>query len=294
MTKHSQIKSPALMESQFLNRAGFVLFLIIAVLPIIFSIVFSLVYSLGLFGYFGEGFTFEYFARIFSASEILPAFLLSGYVAAISTLLTVGLGLFIAQYLGQSIRKGSLSVAIYLPLILPSAVAGLFIYLLLSDSGLVARALNAAELVSPSAWVPLVNDKWAIGIILTHVGLGVPFFALLFAQISEKSRLTDITNLCHALGASPATAFRKAIIPILLFRARPQVLLSFIFVFGSFEIPAILGSHTPEMISVLAVRKLGLFDIGQKPEAFVVAFIYSVVVISLLLVFYKKRIKNGN
>ncbi len=284
-------QSPALSQSKMLNITGFGLFFVLAIFPIVFSIGFSLIYSLGLFGFFGTGFTMEYFAKIFSATEILPAFILSSYVAAMSTVFTVGLGLFIALYLGRSIKKGSLSLAIYIPLIMPSAVAALFVYLLLSDSGLLARSFGAMGI---DGLPPMVNDSFAIGIIITHVGLGVPFFALLFAQIAEKSRMSEVKNLCHSLGANTLQATHKAIVPILLYRARPQILLSFIFVFGSFEIPAILGQHTPEMISVLAVRKLGLFDIGQKPEAFVVAFIYSIVVIGLLWFFYKKRDRNAN
>lgn len=290
MTKPSKNKpSPALLQTKVLNITGFGLFFVFAIFPIIFSIGFSLIYSLGLFGFFGTGFTLEYFAKIFYASEIFPAFMLSSYIAIISTTLTVGLGLFIALYLGNSIKDGRLSLAIYMPLIMPTAVAALFVYLLLSDSGLMARLLSN---IGFNNLPPMVNDRFAIGIIITHVGLGVPFFALLFAQISEKARLNEVKNLCLALGANTSQATRKAIIPILLFRARPQILLSFIFVFGSFEIPAILGQHSPEMISVLAVRKLGLFDIGQKPEAFVVAFIYSIVIIGLLWFFYKKRAEN--
>jgi putative spermidine/putrescine transport system permease protein len=283
--------SPAVKQSKALNFTGLGLFFILAIFPIVFSIGFALIYSLGLFGYFGTGFTLEYFARIFEASEILPAFTLSSYISATSTVLTVGLGLFLSIYLGTEIKRGRLSLAIYIPLIMPSAVAALFIYLLLSDSGLLARSLS---IMGAPSLPPMVNDPFAIGIIVTHVGLGVPFFALLFAQISEKSRLNEVKNLCYSLGANSLDATFKIIVPILLYRARPQILLSFILVFGSFEIPAILGQHNPEMISVLAVRKLGLFDIGQKPEAFVVAFIYSIVVVGLLLLFYKRKEKNAN
>ena len=45
------------------------------------------------------------------------------------------------------------------------------------------------------------------------------------------------------------------------------------------------------MLSVLAVRKLGLFDVGQKPEAYVVAFIYCVLVLLILMLFFKRKTK---
>lgn len=282
-------KAPLSFEGKILNHFSLAVFFTIAIFPIIFSILFSLIYSIGLYGFFGTGLNFEYFARIFTSSEILPAFILSSYVGFISTFFIVLIALFLSLYFGASIKSGRFSFALYIPLILPSAVGALFIYLLLSDSGLVARLLLSLGLIEQIGKMPaLVNDRFAIGIILTHVGLGVPFFTILFSQIREKARLNEVEQLCQSLGASHKTALHKIIIPIILFRAKPQILLSFIFVFGSFEIPAILGRHTPEMISVLAVRKMGLFDIAQKPEAFVVAFLYSLVVVGLLLAFYRR------
>jgi putative spermidine/putrescine transport system permease protein len=133
----------------------------------------------------------------------------------------------------------------------------------------------------------LINDPWAIGIIVAQVGIGTPFFALLFSQIFNIEKLKDIQNLAYSLGATKFDVFRRTTLPILLLKSRHQIILSFIFVFGSFEIPSILGQHTPEMISVLAIRKMGLFEIGQKPEAFVVAFLYCLVVIGILAFSFK-------
>ena len=233
---------PATREGRILDHAGLSLFALLSILPVVFSILFSALYSLGLYGLFGTGLTFEYFARIWSENEILPSFLLSFYVAGVGTILTVGLGLFIALYLGQAIRRGTLSILIYLPLILPSAVAALFIYLLLANSGVVARILFGIGAIGDmQAFPPMVNDPWAIGIILAHLGLGAPFFAILFAQLYDREKLGEIDSLSSSLGANKWQSLSRAVLPVLLWRARPQIILSFIFVFGSFEIPAILG-----------------------------------------------------
>ena len=58
---------------------------------------------------------------------------------------------------------------------------------------------------------------------------------------------------------------------------------------GSFEIPLLLGPQSPQMISVLARRKFGLFDLEQKPQAFIIALLYTGLVVALLLVFLRRR-----
>jgi putative spermidine/putrescine transport system permease protein len=288
-----QALPPTTRQGRILDFAGLWIFVLLSIAPVVFSIIFALVYALGLYGFSGTGLSFEYFTRIWSENEILPSFFLSFYVAGVGTVLTVGLGLFIALYLGQAIRRGALSILIYLPLILPSAVGALFIYLLLANAGVVARILFNVGIINEMQTFPaMVNDPWAIGIILAHLGLGAPFFAILFAQLYDHEKLDEINNLSSSLGASKWQSLRQAVLPLLLWRARPQIILSFIFVFGSFEIPAILGRHAPEMLSVLAVRKLGLFDVGQRPEAYVVAFIYCMLVLTILTVFFRLRARK--
>ncbi|MGY8986300.1 MAG: hypothetical protein ACKVIX_06685 [Sphingomonadales bacterium] len=288
MILSKNLLTPALKEGLRLSQIGLTLFWVLAIFPVAFSILYALSYSLGLIGYLNDGLTFEYFKRIWQNNEILPSFILSFYISFMSTSLTVFLGLLITTGLWNSMQKGILSVLIYLPLILPSAVAGLFVYLFLSSSGILSRVfIKLGFIQSMQDFPALINDPWAIGIIVAQVGIGTPFFALLFSQIFNIEKLKDIQNLAYSLGATKFDVFRRTTLPILLLKSRHQIILSFIFVFGSFEIPSILGQHAPEMISVLAIRKMGLFEIGQKPEAFVVAFLYCLVVIGILAFSFK-------
>jgi len=281
-------------DGRLLDQIGGGLFVLLAVLPILFAILFALAYGLGLFGYFSKGFTTAHFMAVATGGEIIPAFLLSAYVAATTTLFTVGIGLWGALYLRRDLRTGPFSMLIYVPLILPSAVAGFSVWLLLGGAGLMSRLAFAVGLTTGSADFPaLVNDPFAIGIIAAHVGIGAPFFMILFAQISQKEKTDRLASLSRALGASPAQALLKIVIPVLLFRARAQVVLSFIFVFGSFEIPAILGSHSSEMISVQAVRKLGMLELSQRPEAYVIACLYSLVVVLAVLFLMRSKPRPG-
>ena len=68
----------------------------------------------------------------------------------------------------------------------------------------------------------------------------------------------------------------------------PNTVLFFIYVMGAYEIPLMLGRQSPQMLSVLAMRKYARFDITQKPEAFVIAICYAVLVAAALLWFRRQ------
>ena len=67
-------------------------------------------------------------------------------------------------------------------------------------------------------------------------------------------------------------------------------MLFFIYVMGAYEIPLLLGRQSPQMLSVLAMRKYARFDITQKPEAFAIAFLYAVLV-SVVLISLRRQIR---
>ena len=81
--------------------------------------------------------------------------------------------------------------------------------------------------------------------------------------------------------------------PLLLSRAKANLALFFIAVAGSFEIPLLLGAQHPQMISVLAWRRFGRFDLADKPSAFIVSLLYTVAVLVVLAVFFRRSSGDG-
>ncbi len=267
------------------GKIGLVLFVLIAILPIGFSLGYAAAYSVGLAGLLGEGFTLVHWARLFSRGEVWASFGLSLYVAFVTSVLSVGLGLVLALYLRRPLKAGWLSYLIYFPLAIPATVAAFLVFQWFSGAGLVARLLGDAVLLPE-----LVNDRFAVGIILAHVGLAVPFFTLLYLQLYDTENVAALTALAQTLGASRRACLYRVTVPILLARSFTNVVLLYIFVLGSYEVPLLLGRQYPQMVSVLTMRKYAMFDITQKPEAFIVALLYTVVVLALVgLVFRRKE-----
>lgn len=268
------------------NAPGFVgllLFIGVAVLPVVFSLGYAAAYSVGLVGLLSDGWTLEYWALLAGPSDLWFSFGWSLYIAGTTVALTVGLAVPLAVGLRGRLREGVLGTLLYFPLAIPATVAGFLVFQWFSGAGYAARiAYHAGFITSVQQFPDLVNDSWGIGIILAHVGLAVPFFTLLFVQVYDSEQIDRLRRVAGALGASRRQQIRRVVLPILWQKGRTNVVLFFIAVLGSYEIPLLLGQQSPQMVSVLTMRKYSLFDITDKPEAFILAILYTMLVLLLL------------
>ena len=262
--------------------AGLGLFGVVAVAPTLFAIGYAVLYSVGAVGLLSDGLSLDAWRRVLGGGEALASFGLSLGVAGATVAIVLVLSLGIAVGLRREVR-GWLGGWLYLPLAIPAVVGAFVAFQLFTPSGLVARWLTAAGLLSSmDAFPRLVNDRWAVGIVAAHVGLATPYFALLFDEVARASRLDALGAMARTLGATARQVRWRVELPVLLRRAAPNALLFFVAVFGSYEIPLLLGRQAPQMVSVLTLRKFERFDLADKPEAFVLAVLYTVVVVALL------------
>jgi len=265
------------------------LFLLVAVLPIAFSLFYAAAYSVGLAGYLSEGFTFAHWQRVFSSSEIWISLGLSCYLAALSVLLTAFISLFFALVLRKSLQRSPVSYLIYLPLALPATVVAFVVFQSFTATGYLPRVLLELGWITDINQFPeIVHDSWGIGIVLAHLAMAVPFFVILFGQLYTSERLEELGQLATTLGAGPFAIAWRINIPVLLRKSYTNLTLLFIFVLGSYEIPLLLGRQSPQMISVLTMRKYAMYDLTEKPEAFIIALLYAVFVLVLTALLFRK------
>ncbi len=265
-------------------------FVVCAGLPIAGSLAYAAAYSVGLAGLLSHGFTLDYWRQALADREIGAAFAMSGYVATVVLMLTTAIALTLALGLRRFLRRGLLATLIYYPLALPGTVAALCAFQWLSGAGLLARvAFRLGWIDSPTRFPGLVFDPWGVGIIATHVALATPFFTLLFSQIAEREKLTELSALANTLGAGRWATLRRVAVPLLLRKASANLALFFVVVAGSFEIPLLLGPQNPQMISVLAWRRFSRFDLTQKPQAFIVSLLYTAGVLVLLGAWFRGK-----
>jgi putative spermidine/putrescine transport system permease protein len=104
-----------------------------------------------------------------------------------------------------------------------------------------------------------------------------------------QERIPELRALAATLGAGRLATLARITVPLLVRRGASNLLLVFVVVLGSYEVPLLLGRATPQMLSVLIMRKYGRFDIEDKPEAFAIAVMYTAVVLAVLVVVFRSR-----
>lgn len=277
----------------FSNKAeaiGVLLFLALAVLPLVLGIIYALCYSLGLVGLISDGFTLSHWSQAFSDTELWFSLGFTFYIALTTIALTILGSLSITLYLKEPFEEGFPGFSLYVPLAFPAIVVAFFVFQLASQSGFFARIFYQLGIISQSSAFPeLVNDPYGIGIIAAHTFMAMPFFTLYFMNLYDQENLAELSQVGQTLGATGFDQTRRILVPILLRRAFPTLTLYTIFVMGSYEIPLILGRQSPQMISPLVIRKLRKFSLSTIPEAYITALIFIAIVISLLVILFKYR-----
>ena len=261
-------------------------------LPLGFALGYSLLYSLGLAGLLQEGFTLNHWAELFQG-EFLKSILYSFWVAGASTVLVLLISFGLLFTSQKYLREPFLYRTLYLPLTRPPIVLAFSMYHMLSGAGFLSRIAFHLNLVSaPGQFPALVQDPYAVGIILAHLLIVFPFFLLVLLNLYEQQKLDEMSAVASALGAGKTMILLKIQIPILLRGLFPLIALYFIFFMGAYEIPLLLGQSSPQMISVLILEKLQRFNLADIPVAHSMAVWYALLcmaTISWLLAGYKRR-----
>ena len=156
---------------------------------------------------------------------------------------------------------------------------------LFSGSGLVSRLATGAGLIdSPAGFPAMVNDPWAIGIIIQYVWKEIPFIGVIVLAIL-LSVGEDYESVARSLGANRWQAFRNVTLPLIMPGVVSASVIVFAFTFGAFEIPWLLGSTFPKALPVLAYESYTDVDLAARPQAMAMAMVIAVMS-SLMILAY--------
>ncbi|MDZ7682821.1 MAG: hypothetical protein U5J63_14170 [Fodinibius sp.] len=239
-----KISEPKLFKNSA-EATGILLFLALAVLPLILGIIYALLYSVGAIGLISDGLTLSYWQRALTDSQFWLSIGYTFYIALTTIGLTIGAALVLSLYFKNELQGGVAGFSIYVPLAFPAIVVAFLVFQLASQSGLFARIAYQLGFIADSSSFPeLVNDPLGIGIIAAHTFMATPFFTLYFMNIYDQAHVGKLRQVAESLGASSYAQLRRIVVPMLLKRAFPTLTLYTIFVMGSYEIPLILGRQT--------------------------------------------------
>lgn len=278
-----------------LSHIGLLFFVLIGVLPFASAFIYALLYSFGVVGVLNDGFTTRFWAEVLLSDEFFRSFGYSAAVAAVSVVVSVSLALWLTLSFRREFERRFLSYVIYLPLAIPGVVAGFFTFQMLSKAGFFSRVAYQLGWISEVRQFPdLVNDQYALGIMLTFVAIVTPFFLLLFLNVYKNERVEALSTLARSLGATPRQVTWRVSLPVIIGKTWTLIVLYFIFLLGAYEVPLILGQESPQMLSVLIIREIKQYDLSKISEGYVVAVIYTAVVSLAAIVLFTRKKKLVN
>lgn len=221
-----------------------------------------------------QGFTFDYYAKLFKNDELMLAFANSLTIALITTLVSLVLGALaaVALWRFRFPFRGALEGTLSLPIVVPEICMGV------------------AMLLFFSRVMPWPNDlPWPLSlgaIIIAHVSFCFPFVTMVVrARLASFNREQE--EAARDLGASDWQAFRDVLLPHMTPALIAGALLSFTLSLDDFVITFFTSgpntvtfpvkiysmvrfSVTPEvnaastMLIVLTVALMALMMIGQR------------------------------
>ena len=227
--------------------------------------------------------TLRHYLDILTDTDFYISLALTLYIAFASTFLATILALVAAMILRRSFRGSRFVTTIYqLPLPVPHLVVAAGIVMLLTQSGIIARMAYAVGLISQPADFPaLVFDRNYIGVILVYTWKEAPFIGLVVLAVLKGVGL-EYEEAAQTLGAGPWQRFRYILLPLVMPGIVSTSIIVFAFLFGSFEIPLLLGVRYPNTLPVAAYRAYIDPDLAQRPEAMAMGIIITVIVVALL------------
>jgi putative spermidine/putrescine transport system permease protein len=251
--------------------------------------VFALLQSLGVATPVESGEpVFASFIKAFSTPWFFRSFGYSVYIGFVSALISVTLGVWLAYFLWQlPLKRQKIVVVTRVPLILPHIAVGFLVLLFFSQSGFLASlAYHLGMVDSPAAFPSLVYNPGGWGIILAYVYKEVPFVVLMvFAVLIRFNR--DIISAASMLGAGKTAVFFRIMVPYLYPVIGTTFLILFLFSFGAFDIPYLIGTSNPEMLTIHVYNTYFKRDLALRPYAMAMLILMLLFSLSIIWIYAK-------
>jgi len=230
------------------------------------------------------------FIKLITKQNVVYAFTTSIVCSFIAAVINVIFGVILAWTLVKYDFPGKriLDGFIELPFALPTAVAGITLSKMYSDTGILGKPLAA---------IGIKVSYTHLGIIVALIFIGIPFVVRNVQPVLEKLD-GQYEEAAYILGASPAKTFFKVILPEL----RPAILTGFGLAFarGIGEYGSVIyisgnsaKEHT-QVVSYVIMQKLSYIDYASATAIALVMLVISFVLLFAINVIQMKQAKRTN
>lgn len=236
---------------------------------VLIAIVNILVQSLGYMPVFDlYDVTLKYYIESLKRPEVLQSIGVSLRIALFSSVAAAVIGTSIcAAMVKLGKTRGPVMYIVRLPILVPHTVVAVFTVALLSETGLFARAAFALGLISDYPEFPnLLYGTGYWGVILAYIWKEAPFIAF-FSLALMSSVSSTLGEAAENLGATPLKSFFDITLPLSLPAIARSFLIVFIFAFGGYELPMLLGATIPKAFPVYTYIDFIKPDFKLRPYA---------------------------
>ena len=230
------------------------------------------------------------FIKLITKQNVVYAFTTSIVCSFIAAVINVIFGVILAWTLVKYDFPGKriLDGFIELPFALPTAVAGITLSKMYSDTGILGKPLAA---------IGIKGSYTQLGIIVALIFIGIPFVVRNVQPVLEKLD-GQYEEAAYILGASPSKTFFKVILPEL----RPAILTGFGLAFarGIGEYGSVIyisgnsaKEHT-QVVSYVIMQKLSYIDYASATAIALVLLVISFLLLFAINVIQMKQAKRTN
>ncbi len=177
------------------------------------------------------------------------------------------------------------AVIYHVPLILPHLAVALVVMVIFGSTGFLARLAALLESLSfPVGYDSPLFSPDGHGLVIAYVYKELPFAAVLLLPVLRgiDPRLVQTAEM---LGAGRATIMRRIIIPEVAPVAATVFIILFLYAFGAYDIPFVLGSSRPQMLSIAAYTVYFERQLAMRPLAYAMLSLMALTSIILLYMY---------
>lgn len=269
------------------RRAYLLLLPLILVMVLLFAagLVFGIVESLGYFPAIGmTELSLDHYRSVFHDPTFLQSLRFSLATSLISSVISAGFGVVLAGVILSVSRKAGrpLPGVFRAPIYVPHIIVALFVFVLLTQSGLVARVLFHLSIIdSMNDFPQIIFDKKGIGIMAAYIWKELPFMTYITYDVYRT--LDDrYAQIAGTLGASRTQTLFRIILPQLWPAITAGFVMIFAYAFGSYEVPLLLGPTIPRALPVLSYIYYSDVNLVRHVDAMVVNTIITAVILVTL------------
>lgn len=228
------------------------------------------------------------YIKILMDIHIWQSIAFSFYVAFLTAFFSSIIGFSLALLFWDLSNPWQRIIPVYkILLVLPHISVAYIAILLFSRTGLLSSFLFRLGFIDDFRTFPvLVFDNKGIGIILAYLMKEIPFVILMISAHLHKIP-SQLLQSAQMLGGGKIYIIRRIVIPSSMPSVISVFLILFLYSFGGFEIPFLLGGSKPVMISVTVYDMLFRKGFAYRAEAMVVLIIILLISIIILLLFFR-------